>query len=244
MQLLHHYHMQLLHHYHMQLLHHYHMQLLHHYHMQLCHTAGVGDQEFKLTTNNKKRLSEGFQFDELPATLRDAVIVTSHIGLSYIWIDALCIIQDDEEDKGVELSLLARIYENSAVTIAASRATTVKDDFLGPRLAFRDSARDPFRLQYRFESTKGDGQTSTTGRAQVQTVPVTCFPSVDLLYDTGEPLGKRAWTFQERALSKNLIEFGVLGTRYRGYIPQRNDYSYVTKGWRINQQTALIPAVD
>ncbi len=63
-----------------------------------------GDQPGKTTTLNIKAHFEGIALRDLPTTLRDAVQVTREIGLRYIWIDSLCIVQDDKQDQGVEIA--------------------------------------------------------------------------------------------------------------------------------------------
>ena len=52
-------------------------------------------------------------FHNLPQTIKDAIIVTAELGLEYLWIDALCIIQDDDADKGVELARMGDIYSKA-----------------------------------------------------------------------------------------------------------------------------------
>ncbi|KAK3384147.1 hypothetical protein B0T24DRAFT_689159 [Lasiosphaeria ovina] len=48
---------------------------------------------FKMTRANIYRLKQGFSLSDLPRTLQGAIRVTRQLGVSYIWIDALCIIQ-------------------------------------------------------------------------------------------------------------------------------------------------------
>jgi hypothetical protein len=64
---------------------------------------------------NRKRIAIA---DLLPA-YRDAIRVTRALGLRYLWIDSLCIIQDDDEDKALQISTMGTIYSNSYLTIAA-----------------------------------------------------------------------------------------------------------------------------
>ena len=58
----------------------------------------------------------------LPATIRDAVRVTLALGLRHLWVDALCIFQDDHHDKASDITKMPMIYRNAVVTIAATRA--------------------------------------------------------------------------------------------------------------------------
>jgi hypothetical protein len=49
----------------------------------------------KLLKHNTAAMQEGLQLDTLPQTFRDAILVTEALKIQYLWIDALCIIQDD-----------------------------------------------------------------------------------------------------------------------------------------------------
>ena len=69
-----------------------------------------GDQEQKTTIQNtRQRYEDGIKLAELPTALRDAVTVTMQLGLSHLWIDSLCIVQDDENDKEAEGAKMADI---------------------------------------------------------------------------------------------------------------------------------------
>jgi hypothetical protein len=176
-----------------------------------------GDQKLKLTKGNYNQLYQNVGFDILPRTLQDAIIVASNFDIRYLWVDALCIVQDDEVDMGRELSVMAQVYQNAFLTISASRAKSVEEGFLQPRLPFRDSASVAFSLTLFEPETQ-------------HSIPVICFPIADLIgYEPRnpkiselmhegypkDPLTSRAWCFQERALSSRLVEFGVLSTRVR-----------------------------
>lgn len=60
---------------------------------------------------------------ELPNTFQDAITVTRMLGLKYIWIDSLCIVQDDAQDWEREAAKMAIIFEAAYVTIAATAAS-------------------------------------------------------------------------------------------------------------------------
>jgi len=59
------------------------------------------------------------RFSELPRTFRDAITITRKLGVQYIWIDSLCIIQDSAEDWEKEAVKMGTIYRNSLVCITA-----------------------------------------------------------------------------------------------------------------------------
>ncbi|KAK1990179.1 heterokaryon incompatibility protein [Colletotrichum falcatum] len=73
------------------------------------------------TRGNLRDMTEtGMRVSELPATFRDAVRVARGVGLSHVWIDSLCIVQDDKEDWKREARRMAIIYDNATITIAAN----------------------------------------------------------------------------------------------------------------------------
>lgn len=90
-------------------------------------------QPVELTKDNMQNLqTNGLDVNTLPLTLKDAVLTTQCLGLQYLWIDALCIIQDDEEDKKREIARMGSIYSNCTVCIAAATGKSVRDGFLKP----------------------------------------------------------------------------------------------------------------
>lgn len=56
----------------------------------------------------------------IPKTFKDVMILALNLGIRHIWIDSLCIIQDDEEDWEIESSLMAEVYRDAVLTIAAT----------------------------------------------------------------------------------------------------------------------------
>jgi hypothetical protein len=70
---------------------------------------------------------------QLPQSIKDAVKVTQTLKLSYLWVDALCIIQDDPMDCASEMSKMASIYRGATVTISAASTKDNTEGFLGDR---------------------------------------------------------------------------------------------------------------
>lgn len=89
-----------------------------------------GPQEFRTTKKDLAARIEGFQLDNLPHALQDAVIVTRELGISYLWVDSMCIVQDDVEDKFREISGMRHIYKEAVLTISASNSKAANDGFL------------------------------------------------------------------------------------------------------------------
>jgi heterokaryon incompatibility protein (HET) len=90
---------------------------------------------YKTTVNTKNDHMSGINFDCLPRTIQDTIVLTRYLGLQYLWIDCLCIVQDDREDWERESYRMGSVYQNSYLTIAASRAKDCSEGFLGKRVA-------------------------------------------------------------------------------------------------------------
>ncbi|GAP82965.2 putative heterokaryon incompatibility protein [Rosellinia necatrix] len=111
------------------------------------------------------------------------------MGIRYLWIDALCIVQDDEQAKAYEIERMGDIYNNATfVIIASGTCRSVKDGFLNH---LRDIAVVPFLIQ------------DATVASQDQKTTTLCLaPSSPRHY-----LDSRGWTFQERHLAVRSLEF-------------------------------------
>ena len=85
-----------------------------------------GEPSMKLTKDNIGQLKQGIPLDRFDATIRDAILVTRALGLTYLWIDALCISQDhDSRDWTEQSSKMDVIYGNSTLTIVAANSSSV-----------------------------------------------------------------------------------------------------------------------
>ncbi|PVH68548.1 HET-domain-containing protein [Cadophora sp. DSE1049] len=156
----------------------------------LSHRWGRDDKMFstmnKSKENNLQTRSEEIKLDKLPATFRDAVIVTRMLGVQYLWIDSLCIVQDDDEDVARECSRMGQIFSSAYCTIAVSSAKSCKEGFLH---------RPDERL---VQLSDRGGDTSLCVRRVREDF------SRDI--DAAE-LSQRGWVFQERVLSVRTIHF-------------------------------------
>jgi hypothetical protein len=112
----------------------------------LSHCWG-GPQQGQTTRATLKAWTGGIPISDLPQTILDAVIVTRKLGLHFLWVDSLCIIQDDPEDQGMEISRMSQIYRQAYVTIVAASATNCNEGFLHVRSP--SSASITVKLPYR-----------------------------------------------------------------------------------------------
>ena len=94
-----------------------------------------GSQSTVLTHQNLAQFQEGIDLSTLSKTAQDAIEITVSLGVPYLWIDAICILQDCSQDKALELSRMASIYQSSHITIVARSAKNADEGFLQPRKA-------------------------------------------------------------------------------------------------------------
>ncbi|KAH7132760.1 heterokaryon incompatibility protein-domain-containing protein [Dactylonectria macrodidyma] len=141
------------------------------------------------TCSNEKDRIQGFLVEQLPATFQDAIRVTREIGKRYLWIDSLCIIQGEGGDWETEAKKMEAVFRNAYCTVAATSAEVSTKGFLNRPV-------DESNLQYVTVPN------SSHGKVYVCT-SIDDFPG-DVVEGV---LNKRAWVFQERALSRRTIHF-------------------------------------
>ncbi|KAK2599937.1 hypothetical protein QQS21_005321 [Conoideocrella luteorostrata] len=129
----------------------------------------------------------GFDIDKLPQAFKDAIHVTRRLQKRYLWIDSLCIVQDDESDWELESRRMEAVFDNAYCTIAATSAKDCTVGFLNTQPTKQQCIKVP---------------TSSHGQVFI------CETTDDFDRDVEDGiLNKRAWVLQERALSCRTIHF-------------------------------------
>jgi len=169
------------------------------YWIALSHCWG-GIVEYVTTKKTLGTRHRGMPLDELPATFRDAVLITRSLGVQYLWIDALCIVQDSKDDDWPkEASRMRHYYLNSVLTIAAMNAENSKKGFLQKRIP----RFEPINLLLKSDIIGWEGNVyirethPRSGLFQQAVVPST--------------LVTRGWTFQETCLPPRTLNFTTSG---------------------------------
>lgn len=82
---------------------------------------------------------EGIPLDDLPSTIVDALWLCHRLRIRYLWVDRLCIKQDDEKDWSEQASRMCEVYSRSALTISVPVCEDSSQSFLGRRrLGFKE----------------------------------------------------------------------------------------------------------
>jgi hypothetical protein len=181
--------------------------------MDLSHRWGGGSNILKTRMTTLQKMKSGISLSALPRTVQYAISFTQDLGIRYLWIDSLCVIQDDISDWERESSRMADIYANTYLNIAATSARTSSDGCFQPRwlkAVFNKSRDCP---DYPVEDIKIHGTHRglplevfarlEMGRAHNDSFP---FARVGDLHRTS-PLFTRAWVFQELYLAPRTIHF-------------------------------------
>ena len=178
--------------------------------LTLSHCWG-GVQHITTTKSTLRNRLISIRMSELPQTYRDAITVCRGLGVRYLWIDSLCILQDDRLDWEQQSAKMASIYAGSYLNIAATRAPSSTNGFFSSRWAEVDvnmSCRafpvqsfeivgkfeeQEYRVRVRLSLDRGHGDFKVGIGTQT--------------YRRRAPLFSRAWVFQERCLAPRTLHF-------------------------------------
>lgn len=149
--------------------------------------------EAKLTRDNICEQMRGLNTSKLPQVFKDLFQVAIRLDITYVWIDSLCIIQDDPEDWDREAALMFQTYRYAELTVAAAAPPTKPDTGL-----FRHG--DPSDvLSVRLPDLR-DPSNDAPGQEVVLLKPQ------KITYKES-PLVSRGWCFQEREISRRVVHY-------------------------------------
>lgn len=146
----------------------------------------------RLLTADMKSMIENIEIRDLPKTFRDAIAITRKLGVRFLWIDSLCIVQDSVEDWQTEALTMQDVYRYAQLNIAATGST----DGNGGCFV----TRDPLLVQslHVNASWKGDSGSYCISNSAFWRHGV-----------NRAPLNTRAWVLQERVLAPRTLHFGA-----------------------------------
>lgn len=145
------------------------------------------------TSKNIKAYQQSVPWEALPTTFRDAIIFTLELEVHHLWVDSLCIIQENAKDWEVESSRMADVYQNAYLTLAATAASN------GSEGCFSVKRKSVKEVQLHLKN----GDCSIMVREKVKhwrarSTNVSMQPF---------PLLTRGWVLQERYLSPRTLHF-------------------------------------
>lgn len=143
-------------------------------------------QKFCTYKRNLNTLKREIEYAALPKSFQDAVRVTLALGISYLWIDSLCIVQDDGDDWEREAARMEDVFSSAYLTVAATSAPSSIAGFLGDRpsrpcTTVQTTSGEHLYLSKAIDDFRGDVEKGS--------------------------LNTRGWVFQERALSRRTVHF-------------------------------------
>ena len=149
-----------------------------------------GSQPFQNVIRRKKDLysphSISADDEAIPRTIQDAIRLAANLGEKYLWVDSLCICQDDMEDRMNQIMNMGNIYSRAHFTIVAASGSNAHAGLPGVRAFSRNSAQ---RTEY------VQGMLLANELPQLEDIiEQSCWNS-------------RAWTFQERQLCNRHLIF-------------------------------------
>jgi hypothetical protein len=146
---------------------------------------------FELRLENRDELfqpnSLKHRWEEIPQTIRDAILLTAELGFQYLWVDSLCIVQDDEENKLNDINQMDSIYSCASIAIVAADGSAASHGLRGTGESPRCTT--PQKLM------------NIAPRHQVS-VHYTRKPDI-----SQKVYFERGWTYQEFQLSPRLLIF-------------------------------------
>lgn len=178
--------------------------------LALSHCWGLSTKDhphFKTERANMADRIARIPSKEMPQNFQDAAIVARTFGVEYMWIDSLCIIQDDQQDWETEAASMCAIYEHAYLTIVATSAAESHEGFLK-------------RTSSRIIVMPYPSSTAPEGVFYIDPDPR------DGIYDLVESSkwNRRGWTFQERILSLRLLHFTKKAVYFECKVCKQSEY--------------------
>lgn len=152
----------------------------------------------KLTRSKEVSYFESISMGDIPLTIQDAVRLSRSLNIPYLWVDALCIVQDYLDDWAAEVTSMSEIYLGSELTIAASDAEDCTGGFFAcPSAPSTYDGTEQSRAFFIVDSLD-QGSSDLLVHIETRGSARDGIPSV---------LHTRGWTLQELALSHRSVQF-------------------------------------
>ena len=154
-------------------------------------------KHFKTTRSSVDNRKRGISLEDMPQTFQDAIKVTRQLGLRYLWIDSLCIIQDDLKDWEQQSNLMGQIYYRATFTIMAATTLATSEESEQENSHKGFLYRRPAPVLPTVQMDYYDQNWRLKGNWFVQNQNLLLFEESDLF--------TRGWVMQEQLLSRRKI---------------------------------------
>ncbi|RDL31806.1 uncharacterized protein BP5553_09208 [Venustampulla echinocandica] len=176
----------------------------------LSHRWGALDSQLKMLITKRENIEDFCRmipFESFPLTFRHAIEVSRSLGIQYLWIDSLCIVQDDLQDWEIEAARMGDIYENAYATLFAERANHC-DDGLFQTVEDKSIATDWVReIESRNPQTNDQYWILASFRHSYYPNSLSPEEAFCLVDKPISQLQSRGWIMQEEILSRRKICF-------------------------------------
>lgn len=175
----------------------------------LSYCWGSNSLPLRTTSQTVAEHKKGIPVENLPQAFKDAIFVARALGIQYLWIDALCILQDDDLDWEQESARMSDIFHHSTITFGAASSSSCDETFLRRR---RDNS-----LELAFRSSvnpKASGKYSISLSVEKPWIA----EQDASIWNT------RGWVWQEQYIAPRLLIFGaeMIHMRCHGYYTSEN----------------------
>lgn len=162
------------------------------------------EANIRTTKTTLAQRKSGIEWRDTPATITDAILACRKLGIRFLWIDALCIIQDDVQDWALECANMAEIYSNSYITLAAVAAQNPTSGM------FKTSPDNKCRSIDLNVQIAGSSDTVKISARETLAHELETGRQSHLYFDSDNwPLMTRAWVLQEMLLSPRILRFNM-----------------------------------
>ncbi|KAL8380982.1 hypothetical protein RB595_005331 [Gaeumannomyces hyphopodioides] len=158
---------------------------------------------------NYEAFCQRIPIQDLPLTIQQAMEVTRRVGYRYLWVDSICIIQDDKADWARHTIIMGSIYANAVLTIAATGATGGSEGCYRPRPKAETGEESPYRIEARIPCVWAGRYLGDMFAAPWDDTFSLSFEDPGPRWElNGSEWSTRAWVFQEIYFSRRLVLFG------------------------------------
>ena len=196
----------------------------------------------RLNVPTLEKFCNGISTSELPQTIRDAVELSRLLGYRYLWVDALCILQDSSGDWSEELRRIPQYILNSALVIVSAA-----EDYLGGlRHARVPSVLDSPSVPYKWLSSSHRHSDNFSGQGYQGEIAFRA-PLADVTANLSRSTwASRGWTMTDRHLAPRMLIFDKDRLFWNCNTHLRSETSRTPQNplWRLPTCTSFVASVD